>query len=82
MGFSPDGVLYVTLTRSGKVVALPDSDQDGKADMALTAISGLDRPHGIAFHKGFVYIAETGAVSRFRVDKRSHRILKKNPMGS
>ncbi|KKL51467.1 hypothetical protein LCGC14_2295190, partial [marine sediment metagenome] len=77
MGYSPDGVLYVTLTRSGKVVALPDLDHDGMADNAVTAVSGLDRPHGIAFHKGYAYIAETGSVSRFRVDRKSHRFLEK-----
>jgi glucose/arabinose dehydrogenase len=66
MAESPEGVLYVTQTREGSVAALPDEDGDGKADRVVTVADNLNNPHGIAFHKGYVYIAETGRVVRFR----------------
>lgn len=69
MAFGPSGTLYVTLTREGSVMALVDGD--GEAEKAVVAASGLDRPHGIAFYRGHVYIAETGRVLRFGHDKKT-----------
>jgi len=34
----------------GKVVALPDRDQDGIADEMVTVVEGLKRPHGLAIN--------------------------------
>ncbi|KKK99122.1 hypothetical protein LCGC14_2635900, partial [marine sediment metagenome] len=67
--------LYVTLTRSGKVVALPDGNDDGVADSVVTVARGLDRPHGIAFYNGYVYIAETGKIIRFKQDRKSLKLV-------
>jgi glucose/arabinose dehydrogenase len=66
MAFDEQGVLHVTLTRAGVVAALPDQDGDGVADRLVTVRSGLDRPHGLAFRDGWLYIAETGRVVRLR----------------
>src|SRR5438132_12005661 len=57
MAISPDGVLYVARQTKGEVVALPDRDQDGRADKAEVVLSGLTRPHSLAFHGGYLYIA-------------------------
>ncbi|HKE04082.1 MAG TPA: hypothetical protein VKE91_08480, partial [Blastocatellia bacterium] len=57
MAVSPDGVLYVARQSKGDVVALPDRDKDGKADKMEVVASNLTRPHSLAFHKGFLYIA-------------------------
>jgi glucose/arabinose dehydrogenase len=65
MAWSPDGVLYVTEPTDGEVVALPDRDRDGVADEAVTWVAGLNRVHGIAFHEGYLYLAETGRVIRY-----------------
>jgi glucose/arabinose dehydrogenase len=65
MAWSSGGVLYVTEPTEGAVVALPDRDRDGVADEAITWVTGLDRVHGIAFHEGFLYLAETGRVIRY-----------------
>jgi glucose/arabinose dehydrogenase len=73
MAFNPDGVLYATLTRKGKVVALLDENKDGNAEKIIEAVSGLNNPHGIAFFKGYVYIAETDKVARFREDAKSRK---------
>jgi len=66
MAFSPDGVLFVTIIDGGKVVALPDRNGDGRADRTITFLKGLEKPHGIAFYKGYLYIGETNEIVRFR----------------
>ncbi|MFQ5743039.1 MAG: PQQ-dependent sugar dehydrogenase [Acidobacteriota bacterium] len=65
MAWSPEGVLYVTQPTDGEVVALPDRDGDGHADEVKVWVSGLNRVHGIAFHDGYLYLAETGRVIRY-----------------
>jgi glucose/arabinose dehydrogenase len=64
MAVSPDGVLHVARQGKGDVVALPDKDKDGKADKMEIVASGLTRPHSLAFHKGWLYIATNPAVLR------------------
>ena len=75
MAFSPDGILFVSMPSTqglykarggGAIFALPDRDQNGKADEVKTVISGLnDLPHGIAFYGGYLYVAEENAISRY-----------------
>jgi len=63
MTVAADGSVYASQPRSGQVVRLVDSDGDGAADQRQVVISGLDRPHGLAFHGGYLYIAlGTGVV--------------------
>ncbi len=64
MAFGPDGNLYVTLSEVGQVVRLEDRDGDGMADEVTTIIAGLNRPHGLAWHEGDLWIAETTRVIR------------------
>ncbi len=64
MGFR-NGTLFVTLTSDGKVVALPDENKDNKADRVAVFADGLIKPHGIAFYKDWVYVAEENEVLRF-----------------
>lgn len=64
MAVAPDGVLHVARQGKGDVVALPDKDKDGKADKMEIVASGLTRPHSLAFHKGYLYIATNPAVLR------------------
>src|SRR3989338_8063016 len=51
----PKNALLVSLTREGKVVALPNLDSDGKADRIVTVLDGLNNPHGLV-----VLCPETG----------------------
>jgi glucose/arabinose dehydrogenase len=66
MAVSPDGVLYVARQSKGDVVALPDRDKNGKADKLEIVASGLTRPHSLAFHKGYLYIATNPSVVRVK----------------
>ncbi|MGE0131321.1 MAG: sorbosone dehydrogenase family protein [Blastocatellales bacterium] len=66
MAVSPDGVLYVARQPKGDVVALPDRDKDGKADKMEIVATNLVRPHSLAFHKGFLYIATNPTVLKVK----------------
>jgi glucose/arabinose dehydrogenase len=68
MAIDPAGTLLVSEPSAGRVLALPDKKGDGKADSVQTVVSGLDQPHGLAFHDGALYIAETSRVQRFAYD--------------
>lgn len=64
MALSPDGVVYASQPGSGRVVRLPDANKDGIADSVEVVVSGLAQPHGLAFHKGALYVAATDGVVR------------------
>jgi glucose/arabinose dehydrogenase len=49
------------------VVKLADRDGDGRADEVVPILSGLDRPHGLAFAGSVLFIAETHRVLRLDV---------------
>ena len=66
LAFAPDGVLVVSVPSRGRVMALPDRRRDGRASEAVTILADLDRPHGLAFRGGYLYIAETGRIVRYR----------------
>ncbi|MBI4459988.1 MAG: sorbosone dehydrogenase family protein [Acidobacteria bacterium] len=65
MAFSPSGLLLVSLTREGSVMALGEADRAGRATRPYAFLQGLNRPHGLAFEGGDLYVAETGRVLRF-----------------
>jgi len=49
----------------GKVFAVRDVNNDGKADQLLTIAEGLNQPNGVAFHDGALYVAEMHRIIRF-----------------
>jgi len=63
--FSPGGVLLVSESGEGKVVALPDPKHVGKAERMVTVLDGLNEPHGLAFYEGKLYVAENDKVRRY-----------------
>jgi glucose/arabinose dehydrogenase len=75
LAVDPRGTLLVSVPRSGHVLALPDDDGDGRADHALTVVEGLDLPHGLAFYRDALYVAETGRVVRLRYDPAARRAV-------
>jgi glucose/arabinose dehydrogenase len=64
MAVSPSGDVYASQPGRGRVVRLPDGNHDGKADSTVVVATGLNQPHGLAFHKGFLYVANTDGVVR------------------
>ncbi len=73
MAFSPGGVLLVTDTSDGTVLAFPDAKHSGRAEQMVPVLSGLNAPHGIAFHNGKLYVAEINAVRRYDWDEAQLR---------
>ncbi len=69
LAFSPGGTLLVTSTTDGKVFAFPDYKHSGKAERSITVLQELNAPHGIAFHNGKLYIAETHQLKRYDWDE-------------
>ena len=64
LAVAPNGDVFLSEPRSGKVTLLRDADGDGKAEKIVTFASGFARPHGLAFHDGALYVSDTRAVWR------------------
>ena len=71
MALAPDGDVYVTATGPGRVYRLRDANRDGLADAVETWLSDLQLPHGIAVRDGYLYVAETHQVVRYRLAERA-----------
>lgn len=72
MALGSDGAVYVSRpggrSGPGQVLRLVDTNNDGRADSQSVALSGLTGPHGLAFHDGYLYVANQREVVRFRLD--------------
>lgn len=63
------GDLLVSAPRSGDIYLVEaDDNGDGQADGIRLLMSGLDRPHGLDLHDGWLYIGEGTAITRVRFD--------------
>jgi glucose/arabinose dehydrogenase len=72
--FTESGDLLVSSPRSGRVLLLErDADGDGRADAVRPLLENLDRPHGLDFHDGWLYVAEGTSVGRVRYDADRRR---------
>jgi len=80
--FDPRGTLVASITNKGKVVALPDKNADGIADSEIQILSDLDKPHGLAFFKGYIYVAETNGVARYLYDPVTFRTSRREVLFS
>ncbi len=54
-----NGDIYASIPQLGAVYRLVDTDKDGYAEQPQLVSAGLDRPHGLAWRDGRLYIAET-----------------------
>lgn len=71
LAFSPEGVLYASIPSQGRVVAMPDRNNDGVADAAITFVDSLYQPHGLAFFGGALFVAENQRVVRVSYDPKA-----------
>lgn len=65
MALAPNGDVFVSDSRANRIVVLRDTDNDGKADKRWVWSDKLDQPFGMAFHRDWLYVANTDAVVRF-----------------
>ncbi len=63
MAVTGDGYLLVTEMDKGNVLAFRLADRQPEA---VTVVSGLENPSGIAVQAGFVYVAETSKITRYQ----------------
>ena len=62
MALDPHGALLVSVPAKGRVMAV----RGGGAPVTVAA--DLDLPHGLAFRRGALYVAETGRIVRYRYE--------------
>jgi len=65
MALAPNGDVFVAASRDGEIVLLRDADGDGIAERRETFATALERPFGLAFQGGFLYVGNNDAVVRF-----------------
>lgn len=64
------GDLLVSQPHQGKISLLQhDNNHDGHSDHQQVLLSNLNLPHGIAVHKGWLYVAETHAIGRIQFNE-------------
>jgi len=66
--FDSRGTLFASLTYAGKIVAFPDFDKNLKPESRVEIIKGLNKPFGIEFNGGYLYVAEIDKVTRYDYD--------------
>lgn len=67
---APNGDVFLAepTDTGGKITILRDSNGNGKADKVFTFLSpsaGFVYPHGLAFHDGYLYVADLRGIWRF-----------------
>lgn len=65
MVLGSQGTLFVGSIAPNTVYAVTDSNKDGIGDKVRIIASGLNRPNGVAFKDGALYVAEINRVIRF-----------------
>lgn len=82
MAVSPSGIVYVGSRKPGKVYALVDENKDGVVDKIVTVAEGLNKPNGVAFLNGDLYVGEISRIIKFAdidrtyASKPSYKVIK------
>jgi glucose/arabinose dehydrogenase len=71
--FTAAGDLLVSQPRLGQIT-LVERDAAATPDGRRVLLSDLNRPHGMDFHEGWLYVAETDAIGRIRFDPASRSV--------
>lgn len=89
LAVAESGAVFLAEPDAGKITLLIDSDGDGRADKRSTFVDGLDMPHGLALHGGYLYVADLRGVWRYawrpgqmRAESRGQRITPKGAFGA
>jgi glucose/arabinose dehydrogenase len=72
-----DGRIYVGSTRSGKIIAIRDTDGNGVADERIVVADNLTFATGVSFNNGSLYFSEINKI--WRIDNISKH-LDNNPL--
>ncbi len=79
------GAILVSLTKSGKIIVLTDTNADGRAEVPITVLENLKQPHGVLVRCApvvgmsemgsgpcILYVAETDALKSYAYDAVAH----------
>lgn len=67
--FGPDGTLYLSVPKDGKIYACSKPDANGRYQQITTFLEGKDPktiPQGMQFHDGWLYYAQLNSISKAR----------------
>jgi len=64
LAVAPNGDVFLAQSDLGRITLLRDTNNDGRADFVGVYEDKFDRPHGLAFNDGWLYIADTRRVWR------------------
>lgn len=74
LAITETGDLIVSIPSNGTLrLIYNDSNQDNVSDGHQLLLEGLERPHGIYLHEGWLYVAETHAVLRIRYNAKERK---------
>lgn len=65
MALAPNGDVFLSDARANAIIVLRDKDRDGVAEERFTFADNLSQPFGMAFYKGWFYVANTDSIVRF-----------------
>ena len=65
LALAPNGDVFLSDARAGKIIVLRDANKDGVAEERFTFVEGMKQPFGMAFWKNYLYIGNTDTVLRF-----------------
>ena len=69
--FTSGGTLLASITSKGTVVTLSDKNDDGKADEIKEILKNLEKPHGLAFYGGKLFVAQESGVLRYNWNEQT-----------
>jgi glucose/arabinose dehydrogenase len=75
MVIDSEGTLLVSSTTQGKIIALPDKDKNGKADDQIVVLTGLNKPHGMAFNGDELFVAETDKIVKYSYNPTDYTVI-------
>lgn len=59
-------IIYATVHKEGRVVALRDTDNDNRVDSVDVFADNLSLPHGIELYGDWIYIAQNDKIVRIK----------------
>ncbi len=65
LALGDEGTLFVGTRKEGKVYALVDENNDGKADKRYLIDKNLNMPSGVAYRDGALYVAAVNQILRY-----------------
>lgn len=87
MAVAPNGDVFLSEPDANRIVILRDTKGSGHANVRLTYATGFNRPHGLAFHGGYLYVGDVNAIWRIPYKdgdsnaKSRERVTKQHDLG-